>query len=59
MKVSEYEQALANDSSTSFWLREQFEVTKNRDPLAALLDAQTLVSALKARIKLLENETQG
>lgn len=59
MKVGEYEQALANDPATSRWLREQFEVTKERDPVDALLDAETLVSALKARLTLLEKANKG
>ncbi|MGD8116888.1 hypothetical protein [Vibrio sp. TRT 29B02] len=52
VKVGEREQALANDPSTSFWLREQFEATKKRDPVDALKDAQTLVAVLKARVAL-------
>ncbi len=57
VKVGEREQALANDPSTSFWLKEQFEATKKRDPIDALKDAQTLVAALKARLAITIDDT--
>ncbi|MEI8659300.1 hypothetical protein [Vibrio sp. Hal054] len=53
MKTGEFEQALANDAATSFWFREQVENTKQRDPIDALRDAETLVSVLKERVRLL------
>lgn len=56
MKIGEFEHALANDPATSFWLKEQFEATKKRDPVDALRDAETLVFALKARVNLLVEE---
>ncbi|MEH6454677.1 MAG: hypothetical protein V7749_00015 [Cocleimonas sp.] len=54
MKVDKFEYALACNPSTSYWLKEQFKITKNRDPVDALNDAEALVSALKARLKVLE-----
>jgi|TARA_B100001059_G_scaffold22416_1_gene17943 hypothetical protein len=56
MLIGEFEQALKHDPSTSFWLKKQFEATKERDPVDALNDAEALVCALKARLKLLANE---
>lgn len=56
MRIGELEQALQHDPSTSYWLKEQFKVTKERDPVDALNDAEALVSALKARIKLSAEE---
>ncbi|HBD2603742.1 hypothetical protein [Enterobacter kobei] len=56
MRIGEFEQALKHDPSTSYWLKEQFEVTKERDPVDALNDAEALVSALKTRLKLLADE---
>ncbi len=56
MRIGELEQALQHDPSTSYWLKEQFKVTKERDPVDALNDAEALVSALKSRIKLLAEE---
>ncbi|MDC5870529.1 hypothetical protein OPW39_17125 [Vibrio europaeus] len=53
MKVSERERELVNDPSTSFWLKEQFELTKKRDLIDALSDAEILVSILKSRVNLL------
>ncbi|MBW8191308.1 hypothetical protein K0504_09690 [Neiella marina] len=52
MKIGEFEQAIANDPSTSFWLKEQLEATKHRDPVDALDDAESLVSALKSRLNM-------
>lgn len=54
MQISELEQALQNDPSTSFWIKEQFKVTKERDPVDALNDAEALVLVLKARLALLD-----
>jgi len=56
MKTGEREQALADDPSTSYWLKEQIGKTKQRDPVDALRDAETLVRILKARINLLIEE---
>lgn len=56
MRIGELEQALQHDPSASYWLKEQFKVTKERDPVDALNDAEALVSALKARIKLSAEE---
>ncbi len=56
MRTGEFEQALQHDPSTSFWLKEQFEKTKERDPVDALNDAEALVSALTHRLKLLADE---
>ncbi|WP_339145234.1 hypothetical protein [Pseudoalteromonas galatheae] len=56
MRIGELEQALQHDPNTSYWLKEQFKVTKERDPVDALNDAEALVSALKSRIKLLAEE---
>ncbi len=50
IKVGEREQALAHDPATSYWLREQLEATKKRDPIDALRDAQTLAAVLKSRV---------
>ncbi|MDC5870232.1 hypothetical protein OPW39_15600 [Vibrio europaeus] len=47
------ERELVNDPSTSFWLKEQFELTKKRDLIDALSDAEILVSVLKSRVNLL------
>jgi|TARA_B100001059_G_scaffold22416_1_gene17938 hypothetical protein len=47
---------MKHDPSTSFWLKKQFEATKERDSVNALIDAEALVSALKARLRLLANE---
>lgn len=44
-----FEQALKQDPSTSFWLKEQLQVTKARDILDALNDAEALVNVLKTR----------
>jgi len=56
MLKGEFEQALANDPSTSHWLKEQFEETAERDPVDALNDAEALVSALRTRLELLAEE---
>lgn len=56
MRKGEFEQALTNDPSTSHWLKEQFEKTAERDPVDALNDAESLVSALRTRLKLLAEE---
>ena len=53
MRISEFEQAVQHDPSTSRWLKQQLSITKERDPVDALHDAETLVTALKGRLKLL------
>jgi len=40
MKNREEEQTISNDPATSFWLKEQLEVTQKRDPIDALNDAE-------------------
>lgn len=59
MRTNEREQVLQSDPGTSFWLKEQLQVTKERDPVDALNDAEALVSVLKSRIKLLAEENNG
>lgn len=49
--IDESEQALQSNLCTSHWLKEQFKVTKERDPVDALNDAEALVSILKMRLK--------
>lgn len=56
MKVSEFEQAVQYDPSNSNWLKEQLAKTKTRDPVDALNDAESLVIALKGRLRLLAEE---
>ncbi|WP_194558425.1 hypothetical protein [Vibrio anguillarum] len=58
MKNREEEQAISNDPATSFWLKEQLEVTQKRDPIDALNDAEILVSALKTRVERILNESR-
>tara|TARA_Y100001970_G_scaffold294258_1_gene449317 strand:+ start:15202 stop:15393 length:192 start_codon:yes stop_codon:yes gene_type:complete len=59
MKISEFEQAVQFDPSTSYWLKEQLAVTKGRDPVDALNDAEALVTALKGRLVLLTEAHTG
>lgn len=59
MKISEFEQAVQYDPSTSYWLKEQLAVTKERDVVDALNDAQALVTALKGRLALLTEAHAG
>ena len=35
---------MKHDPSTSFWLKKQFEATKERDSVNALIDAEALCS---------------
>ncbi len=56
MTVGEREQALVDDPSTSYWLKEQLEASKKRDMVDALRDAETLAACLKARVQLLIEE---
>jgi hypothetical protein len=53
MRIGEIKQVSQCDTSTSYWLKEQLESTKKRDPVDALNDAEVLVSALKIRLSLL------
>ncbi|TNC79329.1 MAG: hypothetical protein C9356_19720 [Oleiphilus sp.] len=53
MRVSEFEAAIQDDPSTSYWLKEQLASTKQRDPIDALNDAESLVRALKGRLIML------
>ena len=43
------ENTLADDPTTSRWLREQLNVTKQRDVLEAINDAEMLLAVLKSR----------
>ncbi|USD62195.1 hypothetical protein J4N45_10180 [Vibrio sp. SCSIO 43140] len=45
------ELTLLNDPSTSNWLKQQLQESKNRDPLDALNDAEILVSVLTANLE--------
>lgn len=51
MDTVDYEQEVMNDPSTSYWLREQIEKSKERDILDLLNDTESLVLILKARLK--------
>ncbi|EGQ7973450.1 hypothetical protein I7Z51_002372 [Vibrio parahaemolyticus] len=50
MDTVDYEQEVMNDPSTSYWLREQIEKSKERDILDVLDDTESLVLILKARL---------
>lgn len=52
IKVSKFEQEAANEPSTSDWLKEQFQVTKGRDIVDAINDAEALLFALKGRLEI-------
>lgn len=56
IRTGGFEQALTSDPSTSHWLKEQIERTKERDPVDALNDAEALVSVLQSRLKPLAEE---
>lgn len=59
MRTSELEETLEHDPATSYWLKNQFQETKKRDPIDALNDAETLVAALKARVDVLSKKEQS
>lgn len=44
------EHDVANDPSTSYWLKEQIIKSKNRDPVDMLNDIQVLINVLNTRI---------
>ncbi|EGR0524952.1 TPA: hypothetical protein P7L52_003228 [Vibrio cholerae] len=50
MKTNNLEQTLLSDPSTSNWLKEQLDLTKKRDPVDALNDAEVLVTVLESRL---------
>lgn len=54
MRIDTLEQELQYDPSASFWLKEQLEVTKGRDIVDAITDAELLVLVLKSRLESLE-----
>lgn len=54
MRIDTLEQELQDDPSASFWLKEQLEVTKGRDIVDAITDAELLVLVLKSRLESLE-----
>ena len=43
------ENTLANDPTTSRWLREQLKATQGRDVLEAINDTEMLLAVLKSR----------
>ena len=47
------------DRSCSFWIKNQLEVTKQRDPVDALNDAELLVAILKQRLTAIESPNKG
>lgn len=54
MRIDTLEQELQYDPTASFWLKEQLEVTKGRDIVDAITDAELLVLVLKSRLESLE-----
>ncbi len=54
--TNELEASLISDPSTSYWLREQLNVTENRDLNDALNDAEMLVEVLKERLRQIHKE---
>lgn len=50
-----FENELLRCPSTSFWLKEQLSLTKNRDPIDAYNDAHTLTMVLEQRIEKLHD----
>lgn len=48
--IEQLETALINDPSTSYWLKQQLQITMTRDPLDGLNDAELLVMVLKFRL---------
>lgn len=45
------EDAILNDQSATYWLKQQLSESKNRDVLDALKDAETLVAVLAERAR--------
>ncbi|ENL3888464.1 hypothetical protein [Vibrio cholerae] len=58
MKTNNLEQTLLSDPSTSNWLKEQLDLTKNRDPVDALNDAEVLVTVLESRLNTVTQRQQ-
>lgn len=58
MKTNNLEQTLLSDPSTSNWLKEQLDLTKKRDPVDALNDAEVLVTVLESRLKTVTQHQQ-
>ncbi|MGK2231132.1 MAG: hypothetical protein ACI92O_000290 [Colwellia sp.] len=48
--IEQLETTLINDPSTSYWLKQQLQITMTRDPLDGLNDAELLVMVLKFRL---------
>ncbi|EGR0592913.1 TPA: hypothetical protein AB5C39_003383 [Vibrio mimicus] len=58
MKTNNIEQTLLSDPSTSNWLKEQLDLTKKRDLVDALNDAEVLVTVLESRLKTVTQHQQ-
>ncbi|EJL6419651.1 hypothetical protein NMR64_002700 [Vibrio cholerae] len=58
MKTNNLEQTLLSDPSTSNWLKEQLDLTKKRDLVDALNDAEVLVTVLESRLKTVTQHQQ-
>ncbi|HAS2609587.1 TPA: hypothetical protein P7L42_003347 [Vibrio cholerae] len=58
MKTNNLEQTLLSDPSTSNWLKEQLDLTKSRDPVDALNDAEVLVTVLESRLNTVTQRQQ-
>ena len=52
------EQAILQDPSTSYWLKEQLKRTGGRDPVDAINDTEVLLSVLKTRLMKLQAKEQ-
>lgn len=57
--IRDLESVVASDPAASFWLKQQVEITKTRDVLDALSDAETLVRILKSRLDALMVKNQN
>lgn len=51
IKQNSLEKNIINCSSTSRWLKEQINLSENRDPVDAINDAEILIKVLEDRIK--------
>ncbi|EKF9121552.1 hypothetical protein O1B25_003420 [Vibrio cholerae] len=58
MKTNNIEHTLLSDPSTSNWLKEQLDLTKKRDLVDALNDAEVLVTVLESRLKIVTQHQQ-
>jgi len=45
------EKIVKQDPATSFWLKEQLHLSRNRDPIDMLNDIETLKGVIESRIK--------